>query len=375
MLLNCIFLLACLVVHPYVVTSNVEPWVGSKLGTTEYRHETAAIELAKTDYAQAIKNEAISPRKELLCVSFLGISPNSSLNLQANILIMNTHCDWAVIMYIGTEPEVASICKHANISSNLVHCGRSEESHTAERLKKSIPKSVQYQSLLPVLPRYKKVFLLDEDMSLQGFKVKEFLNIWNCAFNPQPLIVQPLIAENNQYLVFVNEKPWTEGIYKDVVASTVGYIEQQIPAFDAIFFEWFVRRVLSQTKDIALQYAMDWGHDRSWCNAANMYAREVLHWPLTGFNHTVPSPCALITSRNTAVHHLNHHTMKIIRGRINMVRKNAFIVVQKYVDYFPTWVGMDMLNPNNPFNPENAEKFRQVRALNETCVAAHHRIE
>ena len=249
-----------------------------------------------------------------------------------------------------------------------MHCGRAEESFQAEKQKKSIPKSVLYQSLLTVLPKYHRVFLMDEDISLEGFKVKAFMHTWKCAFKPRPLIVQPLIAENNQYLVYVNEKPWMEEPYTQVIASTVGYIEQQVPLFDSLFFEWFVRRVLSQTKDTALQYAMDWGHDRSWCNAAQMYAREVLHWPLSGVNGTVASPCALITSRNTAVHHLNHHTMKIIRGRINMVRKNAFIVVQKYVDLFPTWVGMDMLNPYNPFNPANAAKYHQVKALNATCT-------
>jgi hypothetical protein len=63
-------------------------------------------------------------------------------------------------------------------------------------------------------------------------------------------------------------------------------------------------------------------------------------------------------------------TMQIIRGNVNVFRRHAFLVVQKYVDLFPTWVGMDMLEPNNPFSETNAKKFRQVINLNQTCLFA-----
>lgn len=286
------------------------------------------------------------------------------MTLQGNIDHMDNQCEWAIIMYIGTPTEVESICKTANITQNVAYCGRSKESFVAEKLKKSIPKSVQYQTLLPFLPDYKRVFLLDEDISLKGFSTSNFMKTWDCAFERRPLIVQPLIIESNQYLEYVNLKPWATN-YTDVIASNVGYVEQQVPAFDSVFFTWFVKRVLSQTHDIALQYAMDWGHDRSWCNAANMYAREVLHWPVVGINGTVTSPCALITRRDTAVHHLNHQTMHFIRTRIKIVRRHIFIVVQRYIDLFPTWVGIDMLTPYSPFNPDNSKKYQKVKTLDE----------
>lgn len=132
--------------------------------------------------------------------------------------------------------------------------------------------------------------------------------------------------------------------------------------FDSIFFTWFIKQVLSRTKTFSLAYGIDWGHDRSWCNAAKMYAREVLGWTSTS------QPCALITSHGTSVHHLNKMTMQIIRGNVNIFRKHAFLVVQKYVDLFPTWVGMDMLEPNNPLSVTNANNFRQVINLNQTCL-------
>lgn len=125
-----------------------------------------------------------------------------------------------------------------------------------------------------------------------------------------------------------------------------------------------------------MQYAMDWGHDRSWCNAAALYAQEVLRWPLIGFNHTVPPPCALITSTETIAHHLNHHTMQIVRGRLKTVRKHAFIVVQRYIDLFPTWVGLDLVNATSPFNETNTERYQQVRQLDGQCLRdRQHRID
>lgn len=59
--------------------------------------------------------------------------------------------------------------------------------------------------------------------------------------------------------------------------------------FDSLFFEWFVRRVLILTRHHVIQHGVDWGHDRSWCNAAKAYGEHVLHWP----NNT--AACALLT--------------------------------------------------------------------------------
>lgn len=65
---------------------------------------------------------------------------------------------------------------------------------------------------------------LDEDIGLHGFNPALFLSTSKCAFTPRPLIIQPLIAESNQYLLFVNEKPWREGQWNQVVASEVLYL-------------------------------------------------------------------------------------------------------------------------------------------------------
>lgn len=77
--------------------------------------------------------------------------------------------------------------------------------------------------------------------------MSRFESKWNCAFhpNPPPLIVQALVAENTQYFPFVTVKGWGN---KPLTAVATGLVEQQIPAFDSVFFEWFLKRVISIPK-------------------------------------------------------------------------------------------------------------------------------
>jgi hypothetical protein len=223
---------------------------------------------------------------------------------------------------------------------------------------------VLYTDLLPYLTHYERVFLMDEDISLAGFDIRHFMSTWDCAFYPQPapLIVQPLIAESNQYIPFVNANQWSRKEFENVTASASGMVEQQVPLFDAQFFEWFVRHVLSLTYDLALYYGVDWGHDRSWCNAARLYATELL-----GYSTTEYSPCALLV-KTSPVHHLNGHTMKGKKENRELFHRNAVIVVQRYIDLYPTWVVTDLLS-TNPLDERNQAKYRRaVGPLNEECV-------
>ena len=119
--------------------------------------------------------------------------------------------------------------------------------------------------------------------------------MWDCAFWPQPppLIVQPLIHESIQFFTYLNRDFWQRQQDKHnystaVLASSVGLIEQQVPLFDSMFFEWFVKRVLALTRDRALEMGADWGADRMWCSAANTYALKVLNWTVPA--GTAPPP-------------------------------------------------------------------------------------
>ena len=86
-----------------------------------------------------------------------------------------------------------------------------------------------------------------------------------------------------QFFTYLNLDFWQRQQRKNkyssaVLASSVGLIEQQVPLFNSMFFEWFVKRVLALTREKALEMGADWGADRVWCSAANAYALKVLNW-------------------------------------------------------------------------------------------------
>lgn len=185
---------------------------------------------------------------------------------------MGKYCDWAIVIYaeegelndkesseIGiTAKDLCHQVLKSSKTGKVVHCARAEDSLPKRRRKFniynisspayenlskedmkilrrnnksirswqkyratvfSIPKTALYKELLPLLPRYRRIFLLDEDILLHGFGIvnsyylfafenRLYLNtdlgslstVWDCAFWPQPppLIVQPLVLESIQ---------------------------------------------------------------------------------------------------------------------------------------------------------------------------------
>ena len=224
---------------------------GSNLGTTKYNKELEVIAQAKEDYSIARQADSYLQRKLLLCVVFM--RPSASTLVKRNVVQMRESCEWAFIFYDGTEKEIDKVCDEYSVQK-VVHCKLASQALTNKKSspvsRRAIPKSVLHRELLPFIPDYQRVFLMDEDISLQGFNADKFLQIWDCSLanQPPPLIVQPVIAEPTQYFNFVLQKTWHGSGY---IAVASGLIEQQVPLFDAIFFEWFVKRVLVATKEIA----------------------------------------------------------------------------------------------------------------------------
>jgi hypothetical protein len=229
--------------------------------------------------------------------------------------------------------------------------------------RKAVPKSVLYSDLLPYLSKFKRIFLMDEDISLVGFDFVKTMNVWSCAFHPfpPPLVVQPLIAESNQYFSFVGIKAWTG---KGVMSSASGIVEQQVPMFDAVFFEWFVKRCLSLTKQDAINAGVDWGGDRSWCNAAKMYGREVLK-QRKEYVH-----CALLVG-GSPVHHLNTKAIATKRTNRKDFLKNGFDMVDKYVTLFPTWTILDITRSPNPLDTMHGRKYVKSKRVDANCTVTN----
>jgi len=356
-------------------------WTGSRLNTTEYNYELELIELAKVDYLRPAMD---GKKKELLCASFVYGSLSASRSLFGNVDNSEVDCDWAVVVYDGDE---SLICNPLKLKSSVVHCRLIPEesfqglgmfglSTTATPLVKdkntgrvrrpTIPKTILYTELVPLLKDYKRVMLLDEDISLDGFGTKRFLQIWNCAFYPHvPLVVQPLIAENTQFLQYMNARAWKSK--KGVLASASGLVEQQVPAFDSAFFHWFLTRVLPITRPVVLANGVDWGHDRTWCNAAQMYAANVLQWASKEQGLGVLPACAIITGA-APVHHLNTRSMTSKRTQRERYRLGGRAVVQEYINRFPTWVLLDISRGPDPTAQSSGHRFIKVTSLAENCA-------
>ena len=350
----------CFHLMTFLVILFIEPtnqWQGSKLGTTEYNQEMYVINQGIEDYKAAMN---VNNRNGVLCVTFIKGSLKQGVKTLNNNLVMTVNtCLWAVIIYQGTPAEVENICRPSPINlERLVHCQLSKYAIVSNSTKpQAVPKTILYTELLPYLKNFERVFLMDEDISIHGFNMAKYIKIWDCAFYPyRPLLTQPLIAESTQFFDFVNWKFWRNRGY---IASSVGLIEQQVPFFDSIFFEWFVRRVLVYTKEQALRLGADCGHDRSWCNAARMYSQHVLGWP-TELNRT--APCALITGA-TPVHHLNMRSMATKKANRGKFRAMGHAGVQNYINYFPTWVILEVKNSPNPLGKKHSHRYLKVRNL------------
>eukprot|EP01032_Pedospumella_encystans_P016574 gene16574-18904_t len=230
----------------------------------------------------------------------------------------------------------------------------------------SVPKSALYHELLSLLPNYANVFIMDEDISLEGFDYQHFLHLWRCSFGDdyRPLIAQPLIVERTQYFPYVYAGAWNT-TRRNVYAASVGLVEQQVPFFDATFLEWFIRHVLVHTREVALAQGVDQSLDRTWCRAASLYAAQVMHLDYTNRGDA----CAVIVGgpNTTAVHHLNTRALQNKRVNRDLYRQKAQVVNDHYKFLFPTWVQSDIRRAISPLDRKFGKLYKKYMSLNKNC--------
>lgn len=196
----------------------------------------------------------VTPRKieDLLCVKFLDLSLIKAVaNLRQNMKHAQSHCSaWAVVSYKANSLSLAT--RFLEVNNDLRSVAESSSTnifyifHTNTTVNDTALKSVLYQYLLPYLPYYKAVFLIDEDFSLQKFKFKEYFKYLNCNNGPlsHTLVSQPLV-KGKAYFSFHQQQNWTEvENHESIVAVPSMYIEQQAPILDSQFFMWFIKNIL-----------------------------------------------------------------------------------------------------------------------------------
>lgn len=207
-------------------------------------------------------NFKINKRKiPLLCATFLNVSLPQTQYLFSNIKIMHEYCDWAVIIYDDRTMPATHICSNQTILPYLVHCKLasvldSKKVHITSINNQdivSIPKTVLYRELFPMLPYYEEVFLLDDDVSLAGgmFDPVTFLRAYRTAFGSDgpPLIAQPLLHDTPVMHDFLNYDHWqnisssnssSQSKRRKAIAAQVQVAEPLANIVQSVFFEWYV---------------------------------------------------------------------------------------------------------------------------------------
>lgn len=273
--------------------------------------------------------------------------PRMVQNLFKNAQVLT--CDWAIVFYQITDATIMNqICSHNFSPFKLIHCqpsattlpmiidtiqayGQSIRGHPSlcpasncntSLFSPMVNKISIYYDLLPLLPRYSKILLMDADISYRGYNITEALRMWECTAKYPPLVVQPLIRGHTDF-AFVISKKWKKKT--PILIHSTLFLEQQTPWMDTRFLSWFLRHVVKELLSEHLVLGSSWGIDSVWCKAALDYGRHVLQIP--GYNIS----CAIITGL-PGVRHLDLHS---INKTVPFWKARNTLMNALYKDRFP----------------------------------------
>lgn len=325
----------------------------SRFLPTAWSVERTAMLAAQLEYNQRIsisaQNTVLSnPKQRLLCATFTAPSAPTLDLLYSNMRQLGKECHWAVVFY--KPPTLPQLGMVQAFRENITHTlpmvkltymeaamdraalvskytipqppllrgglfGRSADEIASALYNNAVyPKPLLFLHLLPLLMSYKRVWLLDDDVSLDGFDLPQFLDICDCAFWPvrPPLIVQPLLSPASQLYPFlgVGEGKWGAGWDAEdrasgtnTLAATTGFIELQAPLMDTAFLSWFLRFVVVPMVAPIHIMGADWGVDDLFCTAAANYDHASHGVRGTKSQSSNPvMPCAVIMGGSTMKH-------------------------------------------------------------------------
>ena len=267
-----------------------------------------------------------SSKRACLCATFLSTDHVSFQTTLTNARVLK--CDWAVIFYdMSDMPRKTTFCRQLGEVANVVYCEGAMVRYKASIYKRlhltpehiynysalrtldataemtTVPKQAMYLDLLPLLPGYHRVVLIDSDMLFSDLKFDHAMRIWDCSFHPPPLIVH--IAVVGKTLCREHRARWWRKVgnwtgttsTELLLAAQITFIEQQAPFIHAGFFYWFLKSVLRKYTIVHhLETRNGWGTDSIWCGAARAFGRYVLG------HENYSWPCAVITGAGP-VHH------------------------------------------------------------------------
>lgn len=420
--------------------------------------ESVQVNVAQTSkYDTKFTNFIVPPSKPLLCVVFQSCSATGLAMFINNTCGMEAACDWAIQCYNEIPGGFSKFmcARLLELGVSVVHCAYTSRdkilanviSHDRRYSKESVesaahtiypllsegqfnnrilPKPLLYTQIQYLLSSFTHVWLLDEDISFDGFDVHNFLDIARCSYYPypSPLVIQPLIAGNTQVYKYLNQRTWAAYADKfptqDIRSIGTGFIEIQAPFMHAGYFNWYLDTFVKPVLVPVHTLGADWGFDCLLCRSATHYAIHKLQWehheervdkskltepwkfsrlvstvmaslkgvfdadlrqshidaagtrntPYTGDAVVVTdTPACAIVVKNTPLHHFNDHMMDRVVGRKSKIRLNrALMKILKRV--FPAFyqTGGDPLS--SPLS--GALKFTaKVGELDPKCLALY----
>jgi hypothetical protein len=298
---------------------------------------TAAYEQEAVDAALAtVKSGAMTqlskPADKILCVTFIQLSLQSIENSVNNTAGTETDCHWVYLVYrheITSRDTLLSLFQaHLqgvhDLSHEILFAPRRTEALAALTLQCQMllqsknyetykleetctqigtaqhgtasltgnynhlvyPKVLLFTMLLPMLTAHTHVWIVDGDISLQGFRIKPFLQTARCSFSTPALVAQPLIAQNTQTYKYFNLNSWSAQRGKQpgnmrrsavgkkhepLIAAQTGFIEIQVPLIESRFFEWYILKVVMPLAVPMHVLGADWGFDELFCRSAQFY--------------------------------------------------------------------------------------------------------
>lgn len=316
--------------------------------------EKLALEIGKVLIQDPMKHYA--SRKPLLLATFVNLTnPLSRQTLQINLETIKFRGEWVIIYYDGQEKD-QDICQ--THKQHILHCAPTT---IVKGDMSVIPKPLFYTELLPFLPSFQYIYILDEDISFEEFRLTRYQHIHQCAFHPAPppLISQSLVTLNDQKFTYLNKQSWES--VSGIVATEIGLVEQQAPYFHSLFLQWFIQTILPPTLDAARRLESSWGMDLTWCNAAYSFAKDVMRYDMRGY-----VPCALLILA-PPLRHLNGRTMKNKVTNRTEFESKGLKMFPKFRHHFPTWFDGGKVRYMDPL--ELKYNFTRSFQLPSTCTS------
>jgi len=347
-----------------------ELWVAAIKALSDDDLQSKALRAA----AAATATETSSRPKKVLCAVFLSANDEQQLSLLTqNMAQTKGFCEWAVISYTSTSKEKLELLRTSGavLATSYLPSANAKNASTSSLVAAApgfVPKPLLYPLLEPLLADYERVWLLDSDISFDGFDTQQLTKTLSClsksALITNPLILQPLIKEStltyplqnyntwflpssdasalsfrpevlahaarSSSLIAPNAPPPTKSVFFSFTKSPVSVpvpvacktrmIEQTLPLIDATFFAWFLSYIVKPLSPVTELLQTDWGFDSIWCLAARDYLNAAQAKPKikgqqnqkTKKPNDRPVPCSIILA-GTPISHKD--TRSIVEAR------------------------------------------------------------